>query len=304
MQEERYREEGRSASAHASGEENFPDGAAGVPAHPPESAAPETTPVAADRSRADGDSRPDLIGTAQRESRGRRTRTVSAEVSARLAAAIPPGAQPGGALGDEALFLRYQQGDDAAFVLLYERYKANIYAYCAQVLLSTGLPRELVEDTFQEVFMRLAQYRHTFTGGEFKAWLFTVARHSCLSAKRKGMQYLTATEQVGDGENFDDTVSHEIRRAFSRSDDPLERLTKEEQTRLLLAAIGRLPEAFREALILSEYEGLSYEEIARITETSLSTIRIRIFRAKARLRKMLLPVIGDGVDRLLDDGKA
>lgn len=200
---------------------------------------------------------------------------------------------------DEALFLRYQQGDDTAFVLIYDRYKTSIYAYCAQVLLSVGLPRELVEDTFQDVFLRLAQYRQTFTGGEFKAWIFTVTRHSCLSSKKKAFHHRSTTENVGDGENFEEDISSDIRAAFTRSDDPLERMSRAEQTELLLKAIGQLPEEFREALLMSEYEGLTYDEIGRITGTSLSTIRIRIFRAKARLRKMLLPIIGDEADRLI-----
>ncbi len=194
---------------------------------------------------------------------------------------------------DEAIFLRYQQGDDHAFFTIYERYKSSIYAYCAQVLFSAGLSRETVEDTFQDVFLRLVQYRDTFTGGDFKPWIFTVTRHSCLSMKKRSFRQRATIDNIGDGVNFEDDVANEVRQAFSASDDPLERMSQEEQTGLLLAAIAKLPEEFREALLLSEYEGLTYDEIGHILGASLSTIRIRIFRAKARLRKMLLPVIGD-----------
>ncbi len=196
---------------------------------------------------------------------------------------------------DEALFLQYQQGDDQAFFTIYERYKASIYAYCAQALLSAGLSRETVEDTFQDVFLRLVQYRDTFTGGDFKPWIFTVTRHSCLSIKKRTFRQHSGIEYIGDGVNFDDDVASEVRQAFAVGDDPLERMSQEEQTGLLLAAIAKLPEEFREALMLSEYEGLTYDEIGRILGASLSTIRIRIFRAKARLRKMLLPVLGDPI---------
>ena len=185
---------------------------------------------------------------------------------------------------DETLFLRYQQGDDQAFFFIYERYNSSIYAYCAQVLFSVGLTRELVEDTFQDVFLRLVQYRHTFNGGDFRPWIFTVTRHSCLSAKKRSFRENESFEYAGNGVTLDD-VSEDVRLAFSSSDDPLERMSNEEQTGLLLAAIAKLPDEFREALILSEYEGLTYDEIGRMTGTSLSTIRIRIFRAKARLRK-------------------
>lgn len=197
---------------------------------------------------------------------------------------------------DEALFLRYQQGDDRAFFAIYERYKSSIYAYCAQVLFSAGLSRETVEDTFQDVFLRLVQYRDTFTGGDFKPWIFTVTRHSCLSMKKRSFRQRATIDNIGDGVNFEENVSSEVRQAFSMSDDPLERMSAEEQTGLLLAAIARLPDEFREALLLSEYEGMTYDEIGKLLGTSLSTIRIRIFRAKARLRKMLLPVIGDAIN--------
>ena len=69
-------------------------------------------------------------------------------------------------------------------------------------------------------------------------------------------------------------------------------LTQKEMTNILLAAIAELPETYREALMLSEYEGLTYEEIGKLTGTSLSTIRIRVFRAKKRLRKVLSPILG------------
>jgi RNA polymerase sigma-70 factor (ECF subfamily) len=201
---------------------------------------------------------------------------------------------------DESLFLLYQQGDERAFLIIYERYKSSIYAYCAHVLMSAGFDREMVEDTFQEVFLRLAQYQHSFTGGEFKAWIFTVTRHSCLTAKKRAFRHRATTGYIGDGENFDETVPENVRMAFSQNDDPLERMSKAEQIDLLLQAIAKLPEEFREALLLSEYEGLTYDEIGKITGTSLSTSRIRIYRAKARLRKMLLPILGDDVDKLID----
>lgn len=201
---------------------------------------------------------------------------------------------------DEQLFRSYQSGDQRAFLTLYDKYKSSIYAYCARTLLSAGLDQNHVEDAFQEVFLRVAQYQHTFTGGEFRAWVFTVTRHTCLSTKKKGLKYRMSNEQVGDAENLDEGTSREIRQALTLGDDdPLEALSKREQTELLLKAIEQLPETYREALILSDYEGMTYDEIGKLTGTSLSTIRIRIFRAKARLRKVLLPIIGDDADKLI-----
>ncbi|HEY3873971.1 MAG TPA: RNA polymerase sigma factor [Candidatus Kapabacteria bacterium] len=190
---------------------------------------------------------------------------------------------------DELLFLQYREGNDEAFLAIYERYKSSIYAYCAHVLLGVGMSREMVEDTFQDVFLRLVQYRHTFTGGDFKPWLFTVTRHSCLTAKRKFWRDHDSTDRSKDLSTDADS-SEKLRQAIAFTDDPLERMSKTEQVALLLAAIAKLPDEFREALTLSEYEELRYEEIAQVLGVSMSTVRIRIFRAKAKLRKMLVPL--------------
>ena len=193
---------------------------------------------------------------------------------------------------DEECFFKYQKGDDPAFFILYERYKGSVYAYCAKVLLSAGLSEELVEDTFQEVFLRVSQYRHTFVSGEFRAWIFTVTRNTCLSSKKRGLRNNLSTGTLIDPDNVTDDEALNGQTMIRRSDDPLEVLTQKEQTNLLLAAIAELPETYREALMLSEYEGLTYEEIGKLTGTSLSTIRIRVFRAKKRLRKVLRPILG------------
>ncbi len=193
---------------------------------------------------------------------------------------------------DEECFFKYQKGDDPAFFILYERYKGSVYAYCAKVLLSAGLSEELVEDTFQEVFLRVSQYRHTFVSGEFRAWIFTVTRNTCLSSKKRGLRNNLSSGTLIDPDSVTDDEALNGQTMIRRSDDPLEILTQKEQTNLLLAAIAELPETYREALMLSEYEGLTYEEIGKLTGTSLSTIRIRVFRAKKRLRKVLRPILG------------
>ena len=193
---------------------------------------------------------------------------------------------------DEQCFFRYQKGEDPAFFILYERYKSSVYSYCAKVLLSAGLSEELVEDTFQEVFLRVSQYRHTFVSGEFRAWIFTVTRNTCLSSKKRGLRNNLSSGSPIDPDYVTDEEALSGQTNIKRSDDPLELLTQKETTNLLLAAIAELPETYREALLLSEYEGLTYEEIGNLTGTSLSTIRIRVFRAKKRLRKVLSPIMG------------
>lgn len=208
----------------------------------------------------------------------------------------------GGPDKDEDLFYRYQGGDERAFFILYERYKASVYTYCAKVLLSAGLDQNIVQDTYQEVFLRVSQYRNTFRQGEFRAWIFTITRNTCLSWKKRGLKNLISTGQGLDPEHLTEEQALASPTHVHRSQDPLETLTLKEQTDLLLKAIAELPETYREALMLCEYEGLTYDEIGKLTGTSLSTIRIRVFRAKKRLRKVLGPVLGQTPANTLLEG--
>jgi RNA polymerase sigma-70 factor, ECF subfamily len=209
----------------------------------------------------------------------------------------------GGPTKDEELFYRYQGGDEKAFFILYERYKTSVYTYCAKVLLSAGLDQSMVEDTYQEVFLRVSQYRNTFRQGEFRAWIFTITRNTCLSWKKRGLKNLISSGHGLDPEFLTEEQALASPSHVQRSQDPLETLTLKEQTGLLLKAIAELPETYREALMLCEYEGLTYDEIGKLTGTSLSTIRIRVFRAKKRLRKVLGPIIGHTPANTLLEGE-
>src|SRR3954462_9149495 len=81
---------------------------------------------------------------------------------------------------DEELMTLFKGGDEKAFVVLYNRYKRRVYAYCARMVNS----KERADDLFQEVFVRVARKRHRFEAGSFSAWLFAIARNLCLNALR------------------------------------------------------------------------------------------------------------------------
>jgi len=68
---------------------------------------------------------------------------------------------------------------------------------------------------------------------------------------------------------------------------------KKELLELVTTALALLPEDYRESFVLREYDGLSYQEIADITHTSLATVKIRIFRAKQKIREILSPYLTD-----------
>ncbi|MBK9247434.1 MAG: RNA polymerase sigma factor [Ignavibacteria bacterium] len=174
---------------------------------------------------------------------------------------------------DAELF--YQMKDDKniaerAFGELYSRHSPRVFAYCRRILGD----RERAQDAFQDTFVKFyqsAQQDRIMTN--VPAFLLRIARNLCLNAQRTRHQ----------------TVQFEDYHA-SMSDEPAE---KTELLKLITTALELLPDDYREAFVLREYDGLSYQEIAEITNSSMATVKIRLFRAKQKIRDVLAPYLAD-----------
>lgn len=132
--------------------------------------------------------------------------------------------------------------------------------------------RAAAEDLSQETFLRV--YRHAdryVPGGGFRGWLFAIARNLAL----KHLRHRSLEEKSGPRpERAGDPAEHaELRRAVD-------------------AAIDRIEEPFRSALVLCSIDGLSYEEAAAACSCSVKTLSSRLARARARLRSLLAPFLG------------
>src|SRR5688500_12628720 len=157
---------------------------------------------------------------------------------------------------DEELFLLMNQGDKDAFVELYGRYRGRIYAYALRMIGD----RERADDVFQETFTRI--YQRKDPGRPIQnvsAYIFTTARNICLNAIRD-------TKPRTDVEEYHQVV-------FQPNHENIE------LAELVRAALELLPQHHREAFVLREYDGLSYQEIAVIMGNTLATVKINIFRA-------------------------
>jgi RNA polymerase sigma-70 factor (ECF subfamily) len=183
-----------------------------------------------------------------------------------------PGSSVNSQINDEDLMERFKEGQEKAFVELYKRYNRRVYAYCVKMVGT----RERAEDVYQEIFVRIARKRDHFKGGSFASWLFAIARNLCLNALRDNVEHVSL-EDVSDSL----TISHE--------------LEYDQSAELLRKAVDQLPADLREALVLRVYDGLSYNEIADITQTKLATVKVRIFRAKQKLHEILTPYLVDNV---------
>ncbi len=172
------------------------------------------------------------------------------------------------ALANEELFALVQQHDHEAFATLYRRYDRRIYAYC----LTVTKDKILANDAYQHTFASMYENRATFRGGNFEAWLFTIARNFSVRAVKKSKRRVSIDER----DELVGGVEH------NKGPDTLMR-------EALVKAIASLPDNLRQPLELRYYGDCSYDEIARQFGFSLSVAKIRVFRAKKALRELLTP---------------
>ena len=177
-------------------------------------------------------------------------------------------------LSDEELYnLFYEDKSRAklAFEELYNRYSTKIYTYCNRILFDS----ELAEDVFQETFMKFFESANKDRDmTNVSAFLFKIARNLCINEKqRKHHSFLT----------FEELIYPVQEKSYE----------SQEKKELLETALDALPKKYREVLVLKEFLGLSYKEIAEVLETTLPSVRIRIYRAKQKIRELLAPYIDD-----------
>ncbi len=169
---------------------------------------------------------------------------------------------------DEELYSLLCEGDKQAFAEIYARYRGRIYAYVLRMIGDRDRANDIFQDTFTRVYGRRDSGRVI---RNVSAYIYTTARNLCLNALRD--------------EKPRTTVEDYHRVAFQPNHENIE------LAELVGAALELLPETYREAFVLREYDGLSYQEIAEVTGQTLASVKIHIYRAKEKLRKILSPYL-------------
>ena len=173
-------------------------------------------------------------------------------------------------MSDEEVFaLVRDSNDEQAYRVLYRRYSKRLYAYCLRALGN----RDDAQDVFQTIAMTVYDKRKSFSGGSFAAWLFTITRNMCLKALRNRRH---------ETEFLEEAHEPDARELHSR-----DFLLKEE----LQKAIDKLSSEFKEALELRYFDDLSYEDIAETLGITVSLAKVRVFRAKQQITKIMSPIL-------------
>jgi RNA polymerase sigma-70 factor (ECF subfamily) len=143
--------------------------------------------------------------------------------------------------------------------------------------------REMAEDLFQEVWMRVLVRGAQFNGkARFDTWLFTIARNLVIDQRRK--RTMSSLDELFEGGEDDRPMSFEV---AGDGPTPFDCLTNLEDWERIAGALLELDTLYREVLVLRFHEELSLEEIAKVTRAPLSTVKSRLYRGLAAIRPKL-----------------
>ena len=183
---------------------------------------------------------------------------------------------------DHALLEATRSGDEDAFAELVGRYRNQITSYIYRMTNDYDGAVDLAQETFVRVFRAADRYQRTYA---FSTYIYRIATNLAISElrkrKRRKLVSLTGFFQSDDGA--------EARELNPPDERPLQdsELVDFERRNAVQRAISTLPEKYRAPLILRDVDGRSYDEIARILETSEGTVKSRISRARGFLREKM-----------------
>jgi len=191
---------------------------------------------------------------------------------------------------DRELVARAQRGDKRAFELLVEKYQRKLGRLLSRFIRD---PSE-VEDVTQEAFIKAYRALPAFRGDSaFYTWLYRIGINTAKNyLMAMGRRAPTSTEvEAEEAEGFEE--GEQLRDINT----PESVLLSNEIARTVNETIERLPEELRTAIQLREIEGMSYEDIARIMDCPIGTVRSRIFRAREAIAERLRPLLDTRKDQ-------
>lgn len=184
---------------------------------------------------------------------------------------------------DSGLIENLRAKEAAAFDVLIERYSGDVYALLYRL---TSDPEEAADLT-QETFLHALRSIKSFRGeSELKTWLFRIAINESRNRfrwwkRRRRDQTLSLDATIGDSDTqVWETIS-------DNSISPDDEVLRRERTKALTEALGTLKAVYREAIVLCDIEGLTYEECAETLGTNIGTVKSRISRGREELRRQL-----------------
>ena len=184
---------------------------------------------------------------------------------------------------DEDLVFRVQQGDKSAYDILVIRYQHKIIQLVNRYVKDHSEAQDVAQEAFIKAYKALGSFRGD---SAFYTWLYRIAintaKNYLVSRSRRNSDYQV---DVQDAEAIENAPQ------LQGLDTPERQLLSDEIVQTIQSAIEHLPEEMRVAIMLREFEGMSYEEIAEAMDCPVGTVRSRIFRAREAIDSKLNPLL-------------
>ena len=181
-------------------------------------------------------------------------------------------------MGEEALVAAASKGDVRAFNQLVIRYQSIAYNLAYRILGDEDAASDATQDAFLSAYKAMPRFR----GGSFKAWVLRIVTNACYDQLRARRRRPTSSLDDLDGE-ADHTPY-----LLDPAERPDELVSRRELDTVIQAGIMTLPIDQRSVLVLSDLQGMDYQEIAQVTGLALGTVKSRLSRGRAKLRDYLL----------------
>lgn len=196
-----------------------------------------------------------------------------------------PPARQWAAVSDEELMLAYRQTQDSeAFAELVRRYERELYSYLRRYLGDATLAEDAFQSTFLQVHTKCQQFE---AGRKVRPWLYAIATHQAVDTlRRRRRQRMVSLDQPNSGPEGDEGELTTLLAMLDGEElGPDERLEADERRRWVRAAVDRLPDLLRSAVVLVYYQGLKYKEAAEILEVPVGTVKSRLHAALLKLHQ-------------------
>lgn len=176
---------------------------------------------------------------------------------------------------DEKLILRFQEGDINAYNELVKRYKDRLLNFVLRYFNNVEQAEDVVQDTLIKLYTHASYYKNV---AKFSTWIFTIAKNNALTELRKNKRKKTDSLWTDDGQVIDINSKDESLDSKVQNEIAIDQLNK---------FLDEIPENFRMAVVLRDFQELSYEEISKILEIPIGTIKSRINRGRIQLAEKM-----------------
>jgi len=189
-------------------------------------------------------------------------------------------------LPDEDIMELFQNGDEKAFNLLFERYNKRIYHFLFRYTQNTNDCEDLVQETFMRVFRSKSSYNRI---ARFSTWLYTIALNLAKTHyKKKSRMDLVGFHNDDLQQTYE--VSDMIESTSSQPDSIYQRRAI---IRYVERALQKISDDFRDVLVLRDIQGLTYEEISDVTGYPMGTVKSKLNRGRVQLQQLLRRMTAD-----------